>query len=88
LLVAAGVASALFSASIATLLQLRAPRELRGRVMSLYTITLIGVSSLGALGSTAVAAATSPEAAYIGGAGLFALCALIAAPRLWGLRDT
>jgi MFS family permease len=88
LLVAAGVTSTLFSASIATMLQLRVPRGLRGRVMSLYTITLIGVSSLGALGSAAVATATTPEAAYVGGATLFAVCALAAAPRLWVLHRT
>jgi hypothetical protein len=76
-----------FSASNATLLQMRVPRELRGRVMSLYTITLIGISSLGALGSAWLAAATTPATAYIGGAVLFALCALAAGPRLWRLRD-
>jgi MFS family permease len=88
LLMAAGVTSTLFSASIATMLQLRVPRALRGRVMSLYTITLIGISSLGALGSAAVATATTPEAAYVGGATLFAVCALAAAPRLWVLHRT
>ena len=79
----AGLTSTLFSASIATSLQQRVPRDLRGRVMSLYTITLIGVASLGALGSSVVAAAISAPAAYIGGASLFALSALAISWPLW-----
>jgi MFS family permease len=79
----AGLSSTVFSACIATSLQQRVPRELRGRVMSLYTITLIGVASLGALGSSVAAAATSASAAYIGGASLFALSALVVSWPLW-----
>ena len=40
---------------IATVIQLRVPGELRGRVMSLYAITLIGLPSLGSLGVAALA---------------------------------
>jgi MFS family permease len=40
---------------ITTFLQVDAPPELRGRVMSLYAITLIGLPSLGALGTGAIA---------------------------------
>ncbi len=87
LLVAAGLTSTLFSASLATMLQLRVPRDLRGRVMSLYTITLIGVSSLGSLGSAAVAAAFSAPTAYLSGAALLALVVLLVARRFWPLRD-
>jgi len=87
LLVAAGLTSTLFSASLATMLQLRVPRALRGRVMSLYTITLIGVSSLGSLGSAAVAAAFSAPTAYLSGAALLALVVLLVARRFWPLRD-
>jgi hypothetical protein len=39
------------------MIQLRVPGELRGRVISLYAITLIGLPSLGALGVAAVAQA-------------------------------
>jgi MFS family permease len=55
LLVAVGVAATVFSTMIATMIQLRVPGELRGRVMSLYAITLIGLPSLGALGIAALA---------------------------------
>lgn len=83
LLALAGVSSALFGASIATSLQQRVPSELRGRVMSLYTITLIGIASLGAFGSSIVAAAISAPTAYIGGATLFALGALAVSWPIW-----
>lgn len=45
----AGLTSTLGAALIATLIQLRVPPELRGRVMSLYTMTVIGVPALGTL---------------------------------------
>jgi cyanate permease len=75
-----------FSASISTMLQLQVPRELRGRVMSLYTITLVGVASLGTLASAAVAAASSAPKAYLGGAVLFAVIAVLAGDWLWDVR--
>src|SRR5262245_48080843 len=55
LLVVVGIAATVFSTMIATMIQLRVPGELRGRVMSLYAITLIGLPSLGALGVAALA---------------------------------
>jgi MFS family permease len=55
LLFIAGVTSTVFSTIISTFIQLSVPNELRGRVMSLYTVTLIGLPSLGALGSGALA---------------------------------
>jgi len=55
LLFVAGCASTVFSTIIATFIQLSVPNELRGRVMSLYTVTLIGLPSLGAMGSGALA---------------------------------
>jgi MFS family permease len=55
LLFVAGVTSTVLGTMIATFLQVDAPPELRGRVMSLYAITLIGLPSLGALGTGAVA---------------------------------
>jgi len=51
----AGITSTVFSTVIATFIQLSVPNEMRGRVMSLYTVTLIGLPSLGAMGSGAVA---------------------------------
>lgn len=55
LLFVAGAASTVFSTIISTFIQFATPNELRGRVMSLYTVTLIGIPSLGALGSGALA---------------------------------
>ena len=55
LLFIAGVTSTIFSTIISTFIQLAVPNEMRGRVMSLYTVTLIGLPSLGALGSGALA---------------------------------
>lgn len=55
LLFVSGITSTVFATMIATFLQLSAPNEMRGRVMSLYTVTLIGLPSLGAMGTGAVA---------------------------------
>lgn len=55
LLFVAGASSTVSSTIIATFIQLSVPNEMRGRVMSLYTVTLIGLPSLGAMGSGAVA---------------------------------
>ncbi len=55
LLFIAGVTSTVFSTIISTFIQVIIPNEMRGRVMSLYTVTLIGLPSLGALGSGALA---------------------------------
>ena len=45
----------LMAANMATILQLEAPPHLRGRLMSIYMLTLIGVPALGTLISGAVA---------------------------------
>ncbi len=55
LLFLAGATSTVFSTIISTFIQFEVPNELRGRVMALYTVTLIGLPSLGALGSGALA---------------------------------
>jgi MFS family permease len=55
LLVVVGITSTVFTTMIATVIQLRVPRELRGRVISLYAITLIGLPSLGSLGIAKIA---------------------------------
>lgn len=61
LLLATGIASTVFTTMIATVIQLRVPNELRGRVMSLYAITLIGLPSLGALGIATLARTLAQE---------------------------
>lgn len=76
LLLLVGVAATVFSTLIATMLQLRVPGELRGRVMSLYSVTLIGMPSLGGLGVAALAHSLSASAPS---AGLAALLSLLGA---------
>ncbi len=55
MLIFAGITSTVFSTIISTFIQFIVPNELRGRMMSLYTVTLIGLPSLGALGSGSLA---------------------------------
>ncbi|MBA3943506.1 MAG: MFS transporter [Herpetosiphonaceae bacterium] len=61
LLAIVGIAVSVFGTMIATMLQLDVPSELRGRVLSLYAITLIGIPSLGSLGIAAVADGLSSD---------------------------
>lgn len=61
LLVLVSISATIFTTLIATVLQLRVPGQLRGRVMSLYAITLIGLPSLGSLGVAAVAQSLSGQ---------------------------
>ena len=75
-LLVAGVLNSLFGASIATLLQTNAGGRMRGRVMSLYTITIIGVPSLGALGTASVAEAFGARHSVGIAAGLLAVLSL------------
>lgn len=87
MLLLAGITVTVFGTLIATQLQLTTPDDLRGRVMSLYAITLIGLPSLGALGVGSLAEwlgglGGAPEAVLIGGAAM-GLVVLLAAPTLW-----
>lgn len=87
LLFIAGVSSTVFGTIISTFIQMATPNELRGRVMSLYAITLIGLPSLGALATGSLAEVLggisgAPRAVLLGalvlGAGL-----ILAAPFFW-----
>jgi MFS family permease len=87
LLFIAGFASTVFSTIIATFIQLSVPNELRGRVMSLYTVTLIGLPSLGALGSGALAewfggVKGAPHAVLLG-AVILGIILLLVIPVFW-----
>lgn len=75
LLALASCTTAVGGALIATLIQLATPNELRGRVMSLYVLTLIGVPSAGALLAGTVGEAIGVRAAVAGGAALVILFA-------------
>lgn len=79
--------SVVFEEYEATFIQLSVPNEMRGRVMSLYTVTRIGLPSLGAMGSGAVAEWLGgvegvPHAALIG-AIILALILLFVLPMFW-----
>jgi len=79
LLLVSGLANTAFGAAIATMLQLHAPGALRGRIMSLYTITIIGMSSFGGLLAGAVAQAIgAPGAVRLGTAVLVVMTLLLA----------
>ncbi len=87
LLFIAGLTSTVFSTIISTFIQLSVPNEYRGRVMSLYTVTLIGLPSLGALGSGAVAewlggVRGAPRAVLLGAVALAAILILVS-PLFW-----
>jgi len=87
LLFIGGVAVTVFGTIISTFIQVAVPNELRGRVMSLYAITLIGLPSLGAMGSGSLAEllggiAGAPRAVLIGGI-LMGLMLVLAIPVFW-----
>lgn len=87
LLVIAGITSTVFSTIISTFIQLTVPNEMRGRVMSLYTVTLIGLPSLGALGSGALAewlggVEGAPHAVLLG-AVILVIILIVALPLFW-----
>lgn len=89
LLFITGVTSTVFSTIISTFIQFSVPNELRGRIMSLYTVTLIGLPSLGALGSGALAEwlggiAGAPRAVLLGAGALGAILILVL-PVFWKL---
>ncbi len=84
LLLLTGVTSTVFSTIISTFIQFAVPNELRGRIMSLYTVTLIGLPSLGALGTGAAAEALggvqgAPRAVLLS-AGILALILAFVVP--------
>jgi MFS family permease len=87
LLFISGIAVTVFGTIISTFIQVAVPNELRGRAMSLYSITLIGLPSLGAMGIGGIAEALggisgAPRAVLIGGI-VVAVILLLATPLLW-----
>lgn len=69
-LAGAGMAFVIQNATGNTMLQLLAPDELRGRVMSVYTLFFFGTTPIGALFAGAVAQQWSSTAAIVVGAGV------------------
>lgn len=87
LLVLAGITSTVFSTIISTFIQLSVPSEMRGRMMSLYTVTLIGLPALGALGSGALAewlggVEGAPKAVLLGAIALLIIL-IFSLPLFW-----
>jgi MFS family permease len=87
LLFLGGIASTVFGTIIATFIQVSVPNELRGRVMSLYSITLIGLPSLGALASGSLAELmgglqSAPRAVLSGGI-VVGIVLLLVTPLFW-----
>jgi MFS family permease len=87
LLFLGGIAVTVFGTIIATFIQIAVPNELRGRVMSLYSITLIGLPALGAMGSGSAAEllggiSGAPRAVLIGGI-VLGVVLILAMPLLW-----
>jgi MFS family permease len=74
-----GMSNTLYQANIATMLQLRVPGALRGRVMSLYAIAVVGCSSLGGLVIAPLATAFGVRAAVTIGATVVAATGLLLA---------
>ncbi len=67
LLTVVGLSVTVFTTMISTTIQLRTPNEVRGRVMSFYAATLIGLPSFGSLGIAAFAKSLSGDATTAAG---------------------
>ncbi|MDH3270412.1 MAG: MFS transporter [Gemmatimonadota bacterium] len=76
LLVVSGFAMIVVTASTNTILQTIVSEEMRGRIMSLYTMAFVGMTPLGGLAGGAIASRVgAPTAVVLGGAGCMALAA-------------
>jgi MFS family permease len=83
----AGATATMVGTIIATFIQVEVPNELRGRIISLYTISLIGFPALGAMGSGAAAELLggiqgAPRAVLIGGI-IVGVVTLLVSPFFW-----
>lgn len=82
-----GFAMSSFSASANTRTQLSSPPEMRGRVMSVYTMVFVGTTPIGSLIVSSVASAASvPVAFVVSGLPCFVVACLAA--WLWRRQDT
>lgn len=87
LLFVAGVTQIVFSSLMTTMLQLRAASDMRGRVMSLVTVTMQGFAPFGALITGAVATDIGTPEAVALFALFVVLAALMAAATIPQVRD-
>ncbi len=79
---ATGAMMSTFSASANTTVQLSAPAEMRGRVMSVYTMIFIGSTPIGNLATSAIAAKYGTSASFVF-TGLPCIVAAAVAAWLW-----
>jgi MFS family permease len=68
LLIMTGAFSTLLAANMATVIQLQAPPRLRGRLMSIYMLTLVGIPAFGTMISGAIANAVGVRPTVVGAA--------------------
>lgn len=85
-LVFMGISTALLNTLNATLLQLHAPNEMRGRVMGIASIGFLGTTSLGALVLSFIADRSNASVALTVGAALFLVFALAIVVRFARIR--
>ncbi len=78
ILVLTGVASLFYAATTNSLLQLGAPDEMRGRIMSLYSQVFIGTTPIGGLLMGAIASRWGALAGFAVGGGISLAAALVA----------
>lgn len=84
---ATGAMMSAFSASANTITQLSSPPEMRGRVMSVYTMIFMGTTPIGNLTVTSIAAGFGTPASFIA-AGAPCILVAIVAFLLWRREDT
>ncbi|WP_264843766.1 MFS transporter [Caldinitratiruptor microaerophilus] len=80
-----GYSQILFTASCNTTLQVTAPDELRGRVMSLYALVFAGVTPIGALFAGSITEAFGVATGFLAGGGL-SLVSILALLAWWRAR--
>jgi MFS family permease len=80
-----GISTTLYQATLATILQIQVPAALRGRVLSLYTISVVGCSALGALFLAPLATSIGAPAAVTIGAVIVSVTGLLLARPLLAL---
>lgn len=82
-LIFVGATSMAFITTANSLLQLRSPGEMRGRVMSLYALVFLGSTAVGGPIAGALAEAFGPRAGIAVGAAI----SLVAAVTVWSMRS-
>lgn len=84
LLFTAGGFAATSGATVVTMIQQSTPHELRGRVLSLLTLSFLGLPSLGGMVIASAATAAGSPAAIFGGAAIVATAMFaLGVPTLW-----